>query len=196
MSRKTVKQLALVLGLLILASCSVLGTPGTGGLVPTTGDTASDPSAVQRFLPNIPGYNVTDADSLVDAITAVTGGASLLTGNPVTAAMVAQIDGMIQCYQNVGAVGARIYTQANIGQLLEGQVPAVGALAMINQDRLVNNFLPCALGSAGDSFRAQGAAVEPCSGSGSFVAEGETIHYLYAATQPDLCAQFQAHIPS
>lgn len=194
MFRKPLHFLALLLGVTLLAACS-LNTGTIVDAVPTTGDTASDASAVQQYLPNIPGYTAVDADSIVDAITAVGGGASLVTGNLVTAALVAQIDSMIQCYQNVGAVGAKVYTQVDIGQLVQGQIPTVGALAMVNQNRIVNNFIPCALGGLGDSMSAQAEAVQPCTGSGSFVVNNETILYLYAATQPELCSQFEAYIP-
>jgi len=188
---KVLRFFTLFVGVIIMSACS-LNVGDIAGAVPTTDDTSSDPSAVQQFLPTIPGYTATDADSIVDAISAVGGSASLITGNPVTAALIAQIDGMIQCYQQVGAVGAKIYTQADIGQILEGQLPTVGALAMINQNRVANNFLPCALGGM-SQFSAQ--AVQPCSSSGQFVVNNETILYVYGATTQALCDQFNAYIP-
>jgi hypothetical protein len=190
--RKLLSISVVILGALLLAACSL--NPGDlGAAVPTTGNTASDPSAVQQFLPNLPGYTRTSASSIAQAVTAVGGSASLITGNPVTAALIAQIDGMIQCYERVGAVSAQIYTESDLGQVLQGEIPTVGALALVNQSRVVNNFLPCALGAMGESFSAQ--AVEPCSGSGQFVANNETILYLYAATNPELCAAFQSALP-
>ncbi len=192
--RKSVTILVLLVAAVLISACSLPTTGGSGGgIVPTTGDTSSDPSAVQQFLPNIPGYVATDADSIVDAVTAVGGGASLITGNPVTAALITQIDSMIQCYQNVGAVGARVYTQADISSVLQGQVPVVGALALVNQNRVVNNFLQCAL-SGVQAFSAQAAEQQPCSGSGQFVVNNETILYVYAATDQALCTQFQGYM--
>ncbi|MBK8024115.1 MAG: hypothetical protein IPK19_22460 [Chloroflexi bacterium] len=179
-------HLLLVLIAVLAAACSQLG--GAGNLVPTTGDTASDASAVQRFIPNLSamGYTSVEAQSIQTALSSVSGGASLLTGNPAAAALVAQIDGMISCYRNVGALDARVYYQANIANLVQGTVPSVGALAVINQDRVINNFLSCALGS-GQGIGAQTAASQICSGSGQIVVDGETIAYLYAATNRELC---------
>ncbi len=179
---------------LVAAACSVVGT---GGIVPvaTTGDTARDPSAAQQFVPDIPGYISTDASNITAAISAVGGGASLITGNPVTAALIAQIDGMINCYRATGSVAAKVYVQADIGQVAQGQIPIVGAMAVLNQDRLVNNFLACALGAGPQGFSAQAAQQQPCSNAGSFVFNGETLHYLYAATDISLCQQLQARIP-
>jgi hypothetical protein len=190
MHLRIIMLLALIL---LLPSCEVAGQ--LAGAVPTTGDTSADPSAAQRFLPNLSnyGYSATDATSVSSAIASLGGSASLITGDPVTAALINQIDSMIQCYGRVGAVAARIYTETNIGSVLQGQVPKLGVLAVINQDRLANNFLQCALRQQGLSAQ---AAVEPCGGSGSFSRDGETLHYIYAATNPDLCTLFVAAMPA
>lgn len=187
--------LALLLMIGVLAGCSGLGQI-VGGAVPTTGDTQFDVSAAQRFLPNLSnyGYNAIEATSITSAITSLGGSASLLTGDPVSAALISQIDGLITCYSRVGAAAARIYLPANLGGVLQGQVPNLGVLAVINQDRVINNFLSCALGG-NNVFGAQSAAVQPCAGSGSFVRDGETLAYLFAATNEQLCQLFTAAMP-
>jgi hypothetical protein len=188
-----------IFGLLLLvgalAGCSGLGQI-VGGAVPTTGDTQFDPSAAQRFLPNLSnyGYTATDAADITSAITSLGGSASLLTGDPVLAGVISQIDSMITCYRNVGAVAARIYAPGNIGSILQGQVPSVGVLAVINTNRIADNLLQCALGSSG--VRAQSAGLQPCAGSGSFVREGETLTYVFAATDTNLCQLFSAAMPT
>jgi hypothetical protein len=184
----------LILAVILIAACSKLGVPG-GAVVPTTGNTSSDAAAAQQYVPDLPGYISTNALSISGAVSTITGGASLLSGNPIGTAMIAQIDGMISCYQTVGAVAAKVYAQADIATIASGQIPNVGALAVVNQDRLVNNFLPCALGS-GRGFSAQSAAPQPCSSSGSFTANGNTYWYLYAATHQDLCTLIAQHLPS
>jgi hypothetical protein len=189
--RKSVLALLMITAV-AAAACSVVGG---SNLVPTTGDTANDPSAAQRFVPDLPGYISTNASNITDAISTVTGGASLLTGNLASTAMIAQIDGMIQCYQNTGSMAAKVYVQADVASLVQGQLPSAGALAVLNQDRIINNFLPCALGSGAQGLSAQNAEPQPCSGSGSFTVDNETLYYLYAATEPNLCAQFQALFP-
>lgn len=160
-----------------------------------TGDTANQSTSAQAFLPDISGYSRSDADSIGDAITSVGGGASLITGNPALAAAIVKIDDMIQCYQNTGAVAANVYTQIDLASVLQGEIPRIGVLAVINEDRISRNFLNCAL-SGSSGFSAQSATIEPCFGSGSLQREGETIHYLYAATAPGLCSSFQLHFDS
>ena len=171
--------------LALLAACS--------DLVPTGTDTADQATSAQRFLPAPEGYIRNDAASLTDALATLGGGASLLTGNPALTAAISVIDNMIQCYQDVGAVAASIYTKISLDTLLQGDGISLGALAIINQERLSRNFLNCALGSA-EGFSAQ--AVQICSGSGTLLVANETIHYLYAATDSLLCLAFQSHFDS
>lgn len=180
---------ALFVALLTLMGCSfTLSTAPTG-------DTASQTTSAQSFLPEIAGYTRTNADSIGDAVTSVGGGASLISGNPALAAAIAKIDDMIQCYQNTGAVAANIYTESDISGVLQGQIPSIGALAVVNEDRLSRNFLSCAL-SGSSAFSAQDVSIEPCFGSGSFVKDNETIDYIYAATAPGLCQSFQSYLDS
>jgi hypothetical protein len=191
------RRILLLLAVLVIgvgAGCSRIGVPG-GAAVPTTGNTSSDVSSATQFVPEIPGYLSTNASNISTAISTITGGASVLTGNLVGSALIAQIDGMIACYQNVGAVAAKVYAQADIASLAQGTVPTIGALAVINQDRLVNNFLPCALGASAGNFSAQ-AVEQPCSGSGSFVVNNETLWYLYAATKQELCTAIVQRLPA
>lgn len=185
------KKHLLWLPVLILGMAACTFSLNTG----PTGDTANQSTSAQTFLPDITGYTRSNADSITSAIASVGGGASLISGNPALTAAIAKIDDMIQCYQNVGAVAANVYTQADIASVLQGQVPRVGVLAVINEERLGRNFLGCALKGSG-AFSAQSATIEPCFGSGSLQRDGETIDYLYAATAPDLCTSFQAHFDS
>ena len=190
------RKLVVLLAVFLIAACSQIGVPG-GAVVPTTGNSSSDAAAAQQYVPDLPGYIGTDATSVSSALGTIGAGATLLSGNPIGAAMIAQIDGMITCYEGVGAVAAKIYAEADIASLTQGQIPTVGALAVINQNRVSNNFLPCALGS-GRGFSAQAVPnqPQPCSNSGSFTANGNTYLYLYGATNQTLCTLIQKYLPS
>ena len=160
-------------------------------LVPTGTDTADQATSAQQFLPDLEGYARSNATNISDALAALGGSASLLSGNPALLVAIETIEGLIECYEDVGAVAAGIYTPPVLESLLAGQGLSVGAAAVINQERLSRNFLACALPDLGASAQAVGA--EPCGGHGSFVVANERIHYLYAATDPRLCLAFQNH---
>ncbi len=173
--------------LALLTACS--------DLVPTGTDTADQATSAQRFLPELEGYGLSDTASLTDTLATLGGGASLLSGNPALAAAISTIDGMIQCYREVGAVAAGIYTKISLDTLLQGEGVSLGAVAIVNQERLSRNFLNCALPGA-ELFTAQTDSIQPCSGFGTLLVANETIHYLYAATDSLLCLAFQSHFDS
>lgn len=173
------KMFWLILLVALLAGCRV---------VPGTGDSINDAASADRFVPqSLPGYTVTDATSVSDALTKAGIASSVITGNVPLAGAIAKLDGMIQCYKSVGAVSARVYTEQNV--TLVG-IPKIGALAVVNTTRLGRNFLQCAL-NTGVSAQAVGE-IQPCGGSGQKIVNNETLEYVYAATAPELCALFQA----
>lgn len=179
--------------LLALTGCRLVPTDS---LVPTTGDTAADTASAQSLLPDLTsfGYTSSSASSIQDAIAAVGGGGSVVSGNAVLAAAIARIDGMIDCYESTGSVAARIYTDADLGNLIEGELPAVGAVAVVNRDRIARNLLSCAIGGGAQGLSAQSAGIEPCGGAGTVQRGSETLDFVYAATDPQLCQLFSERL--
>jgi hypothetical protein len=178
--------LVLIAVLAVFASaCQSIGLPAPG-----TGDSANDPASASRFVPvSIPGYASTDGfTSIADALNRIGVQATILTGNVQFAPIVAQLDDMIRCYQGVGAVAGRVYSE---NPLPLDRVPRVGVLAVINTTRIGRNFLQCAVQQA-MSAQADQPAIQPCGGSGSKTVNNENLEYVYAATTPELCTTFQA----
>jgi hypothetical protein len=167
-----------VIAMIIVSGCSLEGAGPTG-------QTSNDPAAVQQYFPTIPGYSASQVNDIVEAITLVTGGASLATGNLLGSFAISRLQTMAECYQGVGAMDARVYTQLNIQQ------PVIGALAIVNQDRITENFLNCAIGGTGQTPRL--TEPQPCIGSGTFTQNNDTYHYIYAASDQALCAEFTRH---
>ncbi|NWG15073.1 MAG: hypothetical protein HXY41_00420 [Chloroflexi bacterium] len=177
-----------ILVLMAVAACQV---------VPGTGDSSSDAAAAQKFLPNLSGYAATEASNIQDALTKVGAGASVLSGNLPLAAAIAKLDDTLRCYQNVGAVAVRVYTEQDIVRAVTAaSVPKIGVVGVVNTTRLQRNLFSCVLNTGGGAqAQAQGATIEPCGGSGSFTANGENLQYVYAATAPDLCSAIQGSFP-
>jgi hypothetical protein len=174
----------IVLCTLMMTACS-LGA---------TGDTANDAAAAQRYLPAAPaGYTASNATNISSALSNLGSGATAITGNPALSVAIRQIDSMITCYQNVGAVAAQVYTPATY-DIASPTIPGIGAVAVVNEDRIRDNFLACVVNNDGaESFSAQ--AFEPCFGNGSFEADGDTFSYVYAGTSDALCTAFQQTFP-
>src|SRR5688572_3308380 len=118
----------LALGLsLLLAAC----TP--------TGDTSNDAASAQNLQPNISGYNITNSNSIVDALTTAGAGAALTSGNVPAAAVIARAEAVLQCMQNTGAIDARIYVESSP----TGVIPESGASVVINSTRVNRNLFAC-----------------------------------------------------
>ncbi len=180
---KMTRLFVLVLcGIVMLSACS---------LDTSTDDTSEDAEAAQSFLPQIDGYNISSADSIVDALTTTVGGAALATGNPVLAVLAERADTMIDCYQDVGAADAQIYVQRV--SVTEPTIPTAGMLAVVNQSRVVDNFLHCVTRTPLSGFTTQSVTPEPCYGYGTFTFNEDNISFLYAATDGPLCDSFNAH---
>lgn len=177
-----------IFGLIISAMVVVISACQ---LVPSTGDKSTDAAAAENFIiQSIPGYAVTDAASVTDALAKAGVTGSLLTGNLPAAGSLGKLNDIVQCYKGVGAVAARVYTETNIINTING-TPKIGVLAVINTTRLQRNLLQCVL-NTGASVQSA-TSIEPCGGSGGFKVNGEDLQYLYAATVPELCQTFQAN---
>lgn len=153
--------------------------------------TKNDTNAAQRLLPTINGYTATDADSLVDAVTAAGAGASLTTGNLPLAAAIARGETVLQCLQDKGAAGGRTYVQTNPTDI----VPQAGAVFIINQTRVNQNLLSCFLttGAQAQGARAQAVSIEPCGEGGNFTFENNEYAYLYVGVGSEICGYFAQH---
>lgn len=176
---KRMTWVLVVLSLLLLTTaCGALGGSSTG-------DSSNDAEAAQSFMPEITGYTSVKAADIKTAISTISQGGAAATGNLPAVFMINRLDAFISCYNAVGAVDARVYASLSVP-------PTVGALAVINQTRAAENLLPCITGGGdGDAVGAQSAMPEPCFGSGSFVFNGDTISYIYGASDLPLCIAFE-----
>ncbi len=159
-----------------------------------TGQTSSDAQSAQTLLPNIVGYNTTNADGFVDSLLTAAGAAGLGSGNVAVTAASAKTEQMLQCMQDRGAVASNFYVEQGVSA--GNVIPMSGMVVVVNQDRVAENFVNCLLGGQQDGITAQAAVIEPCANAGTFQFQGDTVSYLYASTHPALCAIFQGHFDS
>lgn len=182
--------------IVVLAGMLALLLAGCGAMTGGGGGSADDSNAAGSFLPTLDGYTVTSASSITDAISQAAGDGADSLGNPGIAAAISRVDAFIACYQEVGAVAANIYTQVDLGSILGGNVvPSAGAVAVVNQDRVIENLLACASGSTAQGDTLPGAPTV-CQGSGNFSADDDTFTYVYASTSAEFCAAVQNHFNS
>lgn len=154
-----------------------------------TGNSANDALSAQRLLPNLAAYTATDVDTTMDGAFAALGGAALMGGQVGITAAVAKVEQILQCFQDRGALAARFYSEAET----DGNLPRIGAALVINQSRINQEMINCALGGQEDAMNAQAINIEPCASAGTFEFEGDRISYVFVGSHPDVCALYQLH---
>ena len=154
-----------------------------------TGNEAGDAQSAQRLLPNLADYSASDIDATVDGAFAAVGGAALVGGQFGLTAIIAKAEQILQCFQDRGALAARFYQHSDTSLT----APKIGASLVINQSRVNQELINCALGGQEDSASAQSFGIEPCASAGTLTYEGDTISYVYVGSYPDVCAVFQLH---
>jgi hypothetical protein len=156
-----------------LSGCDLL--PGAGG------PTAQPPSVT--MLPNLPGYTVVEGQTLTGYLGKLSGGAALLTGNPELAATLTAVDAIIGCYQQVGAVRARLYSNQALPL-------SAGAVAIADKKALLDpaNLYKCVAPNVGP--RAQTVKIEPCQANYTLTRDGNEFYILYAGTTQEICQAF------
>ena len=154
-----------------------------------TGNEANDANSAQRLLPNLAGYSASDIDATIDGAFAALGGAALVGGQFGLTAVIAKAEQILQCFQDRGALAARFYQHSDTTLT----APKVGASLVINQSRINQELINCALGGQEDNASAQSFSIEPCASAGTLTYAGDTISYVYVGSHPDVCAVFQLH---
>jgi hypothetical protein len=157
----------------MLSGCDLL--PGAGG------STAQPPALT--MLPNLPGYTAVEGQTLTGYVGKLSGGAALLTGNPELAATLAAVDAITGCYQQVGAVRARLYSN-------QASPLSAGAVAIADRKALLDpvNLFRCVAPSL--RTEAQAIKIEPCKASYTLTREGNEFYILYAGTTLEICQAF------
>jgi hypothetical protein len=169
--------LALAIGLLCGAALACgLTSPRTTGTPP-----------VAQLMPDLPGFRVVEGEAIKDYVATLTEGAALLSGHPHLVLMIERVDGIIGCYQDVGAVKLRAFSD-------ESFPLSSGVIAIADRSLLTDpaTFLYCAGGRMGPAS-AQ-ATLSPCSHDYTLEKDGNEFQLFYAGTTQEICHTFCANL--
>ena len=154
-----------------------------GGASLLLGIDRSTPSpTAEDMLPDMPGYNVVEGESLTDYVSTVSGGAALLAGQPELALLAAGVDHVVSCYQDAGAIQTQLYSD-------QAQATSAGVVAIADRNALLDPetlfacFTPIV--SAQDAY-----VIQPCMDSYQLVTENNVFYVAYAGTTQEICAAF------
>ena len=177
MFQSLVRLSCVVAILALLSGCDQL--PGSSG--PT-----AQPPAV-TMMPNLPGYNEVEGQTLTSYLGKLSGGSSLLTGHPELAATLMAVDAIVECYQQVGAVRARLYSN-------QASPLSAGTVAIADRKALLDpaNLFKCVAPNVG--FQAQSVTIQPCAANYTLSRDGNEFYILYAGTTLEICQAFCANL--
>ncbi len=149
---------------------------------------STDPPAA-RLLPDLPAYRQVEGQTLTSYIGALSEGAALVAGQPQLAVTVGIVDQAIDCYQEVGAVRARLYSHRE--RPLEAGLVAIADDDRVNDpDNLFRCIAPATLNLEGTDE----PVIEPCAAAFTLVREDHTFHVIYAGSTYSVCRDFCSSI--
>ncbi|MBN1963620.1 MAG: hypothetical protein JW910_03165 [Anaerolineae bacterium] len=175
----------LVVLMLVAALANTACGAITGGGTPSS----SGPPAAS-LLPTLTGYNVVEGQSVQEFIAGLGEAASALLGQFQATAAIELIDRVAGCYQDIGAVALRLYSQQ--------EYPVIaGGVAVANRDLLTDpqTFLYCvglAPQPSGLSEGQGGGGLQPCFYNYSIEIQGDTYDIFYVGTDVQICQAFCA----
>ena len=145
-------------------------------------DSTNTPGRAADLMPNVPNTRVIEGMTITEYLASLAEGPSLLAANPVLAAAIEATQGAIDCYQKIGAVAARVYSDLSF-PLSSGLVAIVDRNAITDLDNLRTCF------GGGQQFGAQ-AALEICTHTYTLKKEDNEFYIAYIGTTKDMCRAF------
>jgi hypothetical protein len=173
--------------LLLVIALLVVALPACDRLVNAV-PTGTPP--VAQLMPDLAGYRVVEGQTIQEYLATAAEGAALLSLNPQMALLIEEADQVVQCYQQIGAVSARIFSS-------ETSPLSSGAIAIADRNRLTDpsNFFRCVIPRAVPFSGGLGETkVEPCAHSYTLDRDGSEFFILYVGTTEDICHTFCSHL--
>jgi hypothetical protein len=177
MSKLWVRFLFVVVLVMVLIGCNLLDSPPSG-----------EPPAAQ-MLPDLPGYKVIEGQQLTGYLSNLPGGEALLQDKPELASALTTVEQMIDCYQEVGAARARIYSS-------ESNPLSAGAVAIADRKALLSpaNLFKCV--GPGKQMQTMGTTIgiKPCSANYTLTRDDNEFYIIYAGTNTEICHAFCSNL--
>lgn len=165
--------------LALLSGCEFI--PGLGK--------KTEMAPAEKLLPTLSGYDAIEGETLTGYISNLSEGAALLAGHPELSVTIAGVDKVVTCYQEIGAVKARVYS--NQEEPLEA-----GVAAIADKQALLDpvNFFRCVSFSDKEGFGTQAITFKPCTGNYTLERDDGTFFILYAGTTQAMCDTLCANL--
>ena len=138
-----------------------------------------------KLLPEkIDGYRTVESETISSALEV----SGLVVPEPSTKLMILAVDRFIACARNTGTADFRLFVDEEFPE-------ASGVTVAINKDKLesFDFLLECVFPS--NTNAADAPEIRPCMDSWDYKKDDTQYWIMYAATSPQVCADFAAKLP-
>ena len=135
------------------------------------------------LLPDIPNATVVEGQTITQFIGKLSDGAALITGNPELVLVIDRVENTLVCYQNIGAVAVRAYSDQTFPL-------SAGMVAIADRNAVTNpaNAAAC-LAGRGQAQTPQ-LKIQPCTKSYTLQKDNDEFYIAYMATTQAMCDAF------
>ena len=143
----------------------------------------SQQGSAQSVLPDIANTTVVEGQTITQFVSKLTDGAALIAASPQLIPVIQRVEASATCYQNLGAVALRTYTDRTFPL-------SAGIIAVVDGNAVKDpvNFAHCVLGSAqADSAT---PTIQPCVKSYTLKKNNNEFYIAYIATTKEMCTAF------
>lgn len=140
--------------------------------------------SAKDMLPDVPNTTVVEGETITQFLAKVADGAALAAANPELIPLIQRVEASLTCYQGLGAVALRTYTDKDFPL-------SAGLVSIIDRNALTNpaNFANCVLGRAQADASAM-PTIDPCVKSYTLKKNDNEFYIAYIATTQEMCAAF------
>ena len=144
----------------------------------------SQTGSAKDMLPNVPNTTVVEGQTITQFLAKAADGAALAAANPELIPLIQRVEASLTCYQDLGAVALRTYTDKSFAL-------SAGIVAIIDRNALTNpaNFANCVLGRAQGEAQAV-PAIQPCAKTYTLKKDNNEFDIAYIATTQEMCQAF------
>jgi hypothetical protein len=140
--------------------------------------------SAKDLLPDVPNTTVVEGETITQFLSKVADGAALAAANPELIPLIERVEASVTCYQGLGAVALRTYTDKDFPL-------SAGIVSIIDRNALTNpaNFANCVLGSAQTDASAT-PTIDPCTKTYTLKKDNNEFYIAYIATTKEMCTAF------
>lgn len=137
--------------------------------------------SAKDLLPSVPNTTVVEGETITQFLVKAADGAALAAANPGLIPLIQRVEASLTCYQGLGAVALRTYTDKTFPL-------SAGIVAIIDRNALTDpvNFANCVLGSAQGDASAM-PAINPCVETYTLKKDDNEFYIAYIATTTEMC---------